>query len=147
MIPQLAGIFSPGLDNYDDLLRQPGLPSLPVLMAMGAVMLLVGLYLYLASFMALGRLGKGLAAFRLTRELAEGAIYQRVRNPLSLGYYLLVLAAGLLAGSRMLLCAGALLVIPAHVLYLRFFEEKELECRFGEPYRDYKERVPFLAPR
>ena len=74
--------------------------------------------------MALGRLGKGLAAFRLTRELAEGAIYQRVRNPLSLGYYLLVLAAGLLAGSRMLLCAGALLVIPAHVLYLRFFGER-----------------------
>src|SRR5512133_2443132 len=86
VIPQVVGAFSPGLDNYDDLLRHPGLPNLPVLIALHSLLLVVGLYLYLVSFQALGRLGKGLAAFRLTRELAEGAIYQRVRNPLSLGY-------------------------------------------------------------
>ena len=37
--------------------------------------------------------------------------------------------------------------IPAHIFYLKFFEERELELRFGESYMDYKQRVPFLIPR
>ena len=32
-------------------------------------------------------------------------------------------------------------VIPAHIFYLKFFEETELAIRFGAAYRDYKGRV------
>jgi protein-S-isoprenylcysteine O-methyltransferase Ste14 len=37
--------------------------------------------------------------------------------------------------------------IPAHLFYLKFFEERELALRFGESYAAYKQRVPFLVPR
>ena len=35
----------------------------------------------------------------------------------------------------------------AIMIYNKFVEEKELEERFGEYYRKYKERVPFVIPR
>jgi protein-S-isoprenylcysteine O-methyltransferase Ste14 len=32
-------------------------------------------------------------------------------------------------------------------LYLKLFEEKELEERFGSDYIEYKRKTPFLIPR
>ena len=32
-------------------------------------------------------------------------------------------------------------------LFIKLWEEKELEARFGEEYRKYKRRTPFLIPR
>ncbi len=41
---------------------------------------------------------------------------------------------------------GALVaIIPAHLLFLLYFEE--LELRLGQSYVDYKRRVPFLIPK
>ena len=37
--------------------------------------------------------------------------------------------------------------LPAHLFFLKYFEEKELELRFGESYQEYKQQVPFLFPR
>lgn len=67
-------------------------------------------------------LGRGANAFRLTRFLIEGDIYRRVRNPMSLGFYLLCVGIGLMAGSTYLTLASLLGVIPAHILYLNYFE-------------------------
>jgi protein-S-isoprenylcysteine O-methyltransferase Ste14 len=33
------------------------------------------------------------------------------------------------------------------VVYIKSFEEKELEARFGDEYRAYKRNTPFLIPR
>ena len=38
-------------------------------------------------------------------------------------------------------------MIPAHAFFLKYFEEVELELRFGESYLEYKKNVPFLIPR
>jgi protein-S-isoprenylcysteine O-methyltransferase Ste14 len=38
-------------------------------------------------------------------------------------------------------------IIPAHLLFLKFFEELELELRFGDTYKQYKQKVPFLIPK
>jgi len=38
-------------------------------------------------------------------------------------------------------------IIPAHLLFLIYFEELELELRLGPAYLDYKQRVPFLIPK
>lgn len=56
------------------------------------------------------------------------------------------MALGLLAGSTFFTLWLALEVIPAHIFYLKFFEERELELRFGRPYLEYKKAVPFLIP-
>jgi protein-S-isoprenylcysteine O-methyltransferase Ste14 len=33
------------------------------------------------------------------------------------------------------------------LIYIKIVEEKELERRFGEEYRTYKEKTPFLIPK
>jgi len=37
-------------------------------------------------------------------------------------------------------------IIPAHLFFLKFFEEFELELRLGESYKTYKQQTPFLFP-
>jgi protein-S-isoprenylcysteine O-methyltransferase Ste14 len=39
-----------------------------------------------------------------------------------------------------------LLVIPVHIFYLKYFEEYELELRWGESYAAYRREVSFLMP-
>lgn len=66
---------------------------------------------------------------------------------MSLGFYFGCLALGLLAGSKYFTLWLLIEVIPSHIFYLKFFEERELELRFGHPYLEYKKRVPFLIPK
>jgi protein-S-isoprenylcysteine O-methyltransferase Ste14 len=146
-IPGGLGMLYPGLTRYDALLGVPSLPLRPLTVALGGVLLLVGLYLLAVSNMALRRLGHGANAFRLTTRLVVGDIYQRTRNPMSLGYYLCCLSIGLLAGSTTITVAALVAVIPAHLFFLVYFEELELELRLGPTYLDYKQDVPFLIPR
>ena len=65
---------------------------------------------------------------------------------MSLGYYLISLGVSLLAGSTYLACITLLPLIPAHAYNLKYFEEAELELRYGGIYSEYKRRVPFLIP-
>jgi protein-S-isoprenylcysteine O-methyltransferase Ste14 len=37
-------------------------------------------------------------------------------------------------------------LIPAHLFFLRFFEELELELRLRESYKEYKQKTAFLIP-
>jgi protein-S-isoprenylcysteine O-methyltransferase Ste14 len=141
------GVFYPGLTRFD---RELGLSPLPqhwVVITVGASGLLVGAYLMVISNVALRLLGKGANAFRLTRRLVVGSIYKRMRNPMSLGFYLESVGIGLLLGSTYMTLGALLVVIPVHVFYLKYFEEYELELRMGQPYVEYKQRVPFLLPR
>jgi protein-S-isoprenylcysteine O-methyltransferase Ste14 len=39
-----------------------------------------------------------------------------------------------------------ILVLPAWIFFLKIYEEKELEIRFGETYLEYKIRTPLLLP-
>ncbi len=143
----VIGLAYPGLTHYDQLLGIRPLPRQPLCVIIGVILLLPALYLSLVSNRALRQLGQGANAFRLTRKLVEGDIYRRIRNPMSLGFYLTCMALGLLAGSTSITLGTLLGVIPAHIFYLKYFEEFELELRLGQAYRDYKQRVPFLVPK
>ncbi len=66
---------------------------------------------------------------------------------MSLGFYLVMLASALLLGSTVLAAGVLLCLIPAHIFFLKYFEEKELERRFGQSYLEYRKKVPFLVPR
>jgi protein-S-isoprenylcysteine O-methyltransferase Ste14 len=65
---------------------------------------------------------------------------------MSLGYYLFSLSVGFISGSTFLTLYVLFGLIPAHLFFLRFFEELELELRFGESYQEYKQRTRFLIP-
>ncbi len=145
-LPGLIGVFRPGLGRFDRVLGIPSLPARRLARVLGAFLFLIGTYFLVVSNQALRRLGSGALAFQLTNQVADGDIYQHTRNPMSLGSYLQWLGIGLAVGSTYLTLGSLLAAIPAHIFYLKHFEELELELRFGHPYVQYRERVPFLIP-
>lgn len=145
--PTGLGILYPGLTDFDRELGLGSLPQQPVVIAVGALGLLIGACLILVSNIALRYWGKGAHAFLLTKQVVIGNIYGWTRNPMSLGLYLGSVGIGLLAGSTYLTLGALLGVIPVHLFYLKYFEEYELELRLGQSYIEYKQRVPFLLPR
>lgn len=69
-------------------------------------------------------------------KLVTAGIYRYSRNPMYLGFALLLLAWGIFLGNLL-----ALLAAPAFILYMNRFqiapEERALEALFGEEYRAY----------
>lgn len=144
VLPGLVGFFYPGLTRYDQILGVPSLPLPGLAFVVGLVLLSVGLGFLVSSNQALIKLGRGTAAFLLTRQVVSERVYHWVRNPMSLGYYLACVGIGLIAGSTVLTLGTLLVIVPIHIFNLRYFEERELELRYGQSYLDYKRRVPFL---
>jgi len=145
--PILIGIFYPGLTHLDELIGLNPLPLKPFFLITGIILAILGLYFLGISNNSLRALGSGANAFRLTKQIVEKDIYKYTRNPMSLGYYLFSLSVGFMSGSTLLTFCVLLGLIPAHVFFLKFFEELELELRFGESYKQYKQKVPFLIPK
>ncbi len=144
--PLLISIFYPGLTHLDELIGLKPLPLKPFFLVIGIILAIPGLYLLGISNKLLRALGSGANAFRLTKKIVENDIYAYTRNPMSLGYYLFSLSVSFISGSTLLTLYVLLGLIPAHLFFLKFFEELELELRFGESYQEYKQRTPFLVP-
>ena len=145
--PFLISVFYPGLTHLDELVGLDPLPWKPFFLIISILLMIPGLYLLGISNKSLRALGSGANAFRLTKRIVEMDIYKYTRNPMSLGYYLFALSIGLISGSTLVTLYVLLGVIPAHLFFLKFFEELELELRFGESYKQYKQKVPFLVPK
>lgn len=145
--PPLIAIFYPGLTHFDALLGLPSLPFKPFFLVVGIILAIPGLYFLVITNKLLRSLGSGSNAFILTKKIVNDDIYKRTRNPMSLGFYLFALALAFASSSTFVLLAVSLGLIPAHAFFLKFFEEVELELRFGESYLEYKKTVPFLIPR
>ena len=140
-------LFYPGLTHLDGLVGMGPLPLRPFFLVLGILLGIPGLYFLGISNKLLRALGSGANAFRLTKKIVEADVYQRTRNPMSFGYYLAALGLGFVSGSRLLTLIVVLGVIPAHLFFLKYFEELELELRFGAAYKEYKQKVPFLFPK
>ncbi len=93
------------------------------------------------------RLGRGTPApMAATQRLIVEGPYRLCRNPIELGAALYYLGFGTLFGS---LGAGVFASLAALVLgsaYHKLVEERELLARFGDDYRRYRRRTPFLIP-
>jgi protein-S-isoprenylcysteine O-methyltransferase Ste14 len=145
-IPFLISLFYPGLTHLDGLVGLEPLPLKSVFLIMGIVLAVPGMYFLAASNKSLRALGSGTNAFRLTKHIVAADVYRYTRNPMSLGYYLFALGVGFISGSKLLTLYVLFGLIPAHLFFLRFFEELELELRLGESYTEYKKKTPFLFP-
>jgi protein-S-isoprenylcysteine O-methyltransferase Ste14 len=85
-------------------------------------------------------------AIALSRRLATNWLYGWTRNPMVLGVIAWLISVGLMLQSLLFVVWVLVLVAPAWVVFLKVYEERELEIRFGESYREYKTRTPFLWP-
>jgi len=83
--------------------------------------------------------------YRAKGKLVTTGIYGHVRHPQYLGFLLLTLGMNMLWVTLSTLLLWPILAI----LYYRLAkeEDKELEEKFGEEYRNYKRAVPMLIPR
>ena len=79
------------------------------------------------------------------QKLVTTGMHARMRHPIYLGHWLTLTAWTIGAGSVALVALWVVAVVTG-VLMVRF-EDRELEQRFGEEYREYKRRVPAVIPR
>jgi protein-S-isoprenylcysteine O-methyltransferase Ste14 len=145
--PPRLGLFYPGLTHFDELVGLKPLPWKPFFFVLGILLAVPGFYFMIVTNKLLRALGSGANAFRLTKTIVAEDVYKRTRNPMSLGFYLLTLATGFVSGSTLAVLFAILGFIPFHLFFLKYFEELELELRFGESYLEYKKTVPFLIPK
>ena len=82
----------------------------------------------------------------LTRRLATDWLYRWTRNPMGLATVAFLASFGLWIRSALFVVWVVVLVAPAWLLFVKIFEERELELRFGEPYRNYRAHTPMFIP-
>ncbi len=72
-------------------------------------------------------------------------IYQKMRNPMYVGYFLVILAEFFLIGYILILVFFIFMIILVHLLVV-FMEEPSLKKAFGKQYEDYIRKVPRWFP-
>lgn len=147
VLPSGMSLIYPGLSNLDTLLSLMSLPERTFLKVSGTILVLIGMYYSLASSQLLAKIGSGAMAFKFSKRVVASGVYNQVRNPMALGYYLLLLGAGLMVHSTYFLLFNLFIVIPTHIFYIKYFEEFEVALRLGESYTQYKVKTPFLIPK
>jgi protein-S-isoprenylcysteine O-methyltransferase Ste14 len=86
-------------------------------------------------------------AIALSRRLAKNWLYARTRNPMVLATLAWLVTIGLWLQSTLFVVWVLFLVTPVEIMVLKVYEERELEIRFGEAYREYKAKTSFLWPK
>jgi protein-S-isoprenylcysteine O-methyltransferase Ste14 len=133
--------------RYHVLLRA-GVSTPAVLVQLtGAAVVLVGVFLFVASLWRFATDGRGtLAPWDPPRLLVVNGPYQYVRNPMISGVLFVITGEALL----LLSVAHALwaaFFLAVNLLYIRFVEEPQLARRFGPGYDIYRQSVPRFIPR
>jgi protein-S-isoprenylcysteine O-methyltransferase Ste14 len=72
--------------------------------------------------------------------------YRYFRNPMLAGVILFLIAQALIFQSVPIFL-WALGFAALNTVYFAFYEEPQLEKRYGKPYAEYKENVPRWLPR
>jgi len=91
--------------------------------------------------------GMGAPAIVLSRKLAVDWLYAWTRNPMVLAALAWFLSLGIWFRSLFLVLWVLVLCTPALLFFVKLYEERELEIRFGSSYLEYKSRTPMLLPR
>ncbi len=96
----------------------------------------------------LARLGREGELPRLeTNRLVTSGPYGCMRHPMHLGLMALPLAIALLAGSPSFIFIVVPLEVMAMVVLVLTLEEREALEKFGQAYREYRQRVPAFSLR
>lgn len=140
--------FFPGISAIHQFLGLGGL-NMPFYLRviLGSFLLCAGTLMYYITVNELINRGKGFSAYKFTEKIVTESIYKYLRHPMSLGYYLFVLGFPFIFDSMYLLLITLFGFIPAQLFYVLIYEEKELELRFKNDYREYRKRVAFIIPR
>ena len=121
---------------------------LPVPSEIGLVLVIMSGAASLLIVVTLALRGFGAPFFiALSRKLAVDWLYAWTRNPMVLAALAFFLSLGIWFQSTLLVLWVLIPFTPALLFFVKVFEERELEIRFGESYLAYKSRTPMLFPR
>ncbi|MGO9318266.1 MAG: methyltransferase family protein [Terracidiphilus sp.] len=83
----------------------------------------------------------------LSRKLAADWMYAWTRNPMVFAVLAFLVSLGIWYQSVLFVLWALFLFAPALLFFVKVYEERELELRFGASYLEYKSRTPMLFPR
>ena len=78
------------------------------------------------------------------QKLISSGLHGRIRHPFYLAHLLMLLAWTVGSGLTSLYLMTAVAIVSG--TFMIWLEDRELEQRFGERYREYRHRVPALLP-
>lgn len=112
----------------------------PVATSVGAALLFAGIALMWRAVSRFGREGTNVPTDRPAETLVTSGLYRYTRNPIYLSFMALYLGIGfVLDNAWMLVLAFPFLLLLQIGVIAR--EERYLEAKFGEAYRNYKRHV------
>jgi protein-S-isoprenylcysteine O-methyltransferase Ste14 len=112
----------------------------PVFQIAGFFLVILGLMLGVGALIAFRRAGMTLNPGGRVTHLVTSGIYSFTRNPVYLGFLLIVIGISLDSGSYWGILLAPFLIILFNQLVIRP-EEEHLASRFGEQFTSYKEKV------
>jgi protein-S-isoprenylcysteine O-methyltransferase Ste14 len=121
---------------------------LPVPSEIGLVLVIITGAASLLTVVNLALKGFGAPFFiALSRKLAADWLYAWTRNPMLLAALAFFLSLGIWFQSALFVLWVLIPFAPALLFFVKVYEERELEIRFGASYLEYKSRTPMLFPR
>ncbi len=121
---------------------------LPIPSVIGLVLVIITGTAFLLTVLNLALKGFGAPFFiRLSRKLAQEWMYAWTRNPMVLAGLSLMFSLGIWFQSALFVLWVLIFFAPALLFFIKVYEERELEFRFGASYMEYKSRTPMLFPK
>jgi len=105
----------------------------------GLVFLAAGVYLVAGAHRSLTRHATPVTFAPSTCIIEEG-LYQHSRNPMYVGFVLLLIGCSILSGNILSFLSPLFFFVILHWMFIPYEEEK-MENTFGENYLEYKKRV------
>jgi protein-S-isoprenylcysteine O-methyltransferase Ste14 len=122
--------------------------TLPIPVEIGLLLVVITGIAVLSTVVNLALKGLGAPfAIALSRKLAVDWLYAWTRNPMVLAGLVFLLSLGIWFQSSLFVLWVLILFAPALLFFVKVYEERELEFRFGTSYLEYKSRTPMLFPR
>jgi protein-S-isoprenylcysteine O-methyltransferase Ste14 len=122
--------------------------TLPIPAEIGLLLAIITGAAFLLTVLDLALKGFGAPFFiALSRKLTVDWLYAWTRNPMVLAFLAFLLSLGIWYQSALFVLWVLILFAPALLVFVKVYEERELEFRFGASYLEYKSRTPMLFPR
>jgi protein-S-isoprenylcysteine O-methyltransferase Ste14 len=137
--PRLVLILLIAMGSLHVLLPGPTLLVFPYTLP-GAAVAALGLILTLAGARLFSRVGTNIKTFNEPGVLVTDGLFRWSRNPMYLGFALLLLGTAVLLGTTTPLLAPLLFALVADRWYIAF-EERVLREKFGAEYAAYAGRT------
>jgi len=146
VIPMVLTVIALYIDQW---LGLPIILQYPLNLAISIPLLIVGFFWSIWANIDLFKKGEGGPIPTKSTEtihLVNSGPYKYCRNPMIFGYVLIFVGLGLLLNSWSLMVFMSSIVFGLLIVYVKFKEERDLEKRFGESYKNYKKNTSLLIP-